>query len=251
MKECKIEKGIFQIYELPEQSKKEYPVILMLHGFTGNHIEPSFLFPRFSKEAAKLGFATVRFDFKGSGNSDGEFYEMTSETELNDAQEILNSIIADSRFDKNNIFVLGLSMGGTVALRLIGRNPKKFKGCILWSAASYNKELFARSFEEKKNVMLKTEHGYDLGGIEVGERFIAEITSYSAIDEASTFPGPYLLVHGENDQTVPLSMSKKAKENLKNVTLVTIPNADHTYRSVIWSKKLFSTTLNFLKNLTK
>jgi hypothetical protein len=251
MKECKIEKGIFRICEFPEQNKEKYPVILMLHGFTGNHIEPSFLFPRFSKVASKIGFATVRFDFKGSGNSDGEFYEMTSKTELNDAQEILNFILSDNRFDKTNIFVLGLSMGGTIALRLVGKNPKRFKGCVLWSAASYNKELFSKSFEEKKSVMPKSEHGYDLGGIEVGEDFISEITSYSAIEESSPFSGPYLLIHGENDPTVPVSMSIKAKEDLKNASLITIPGADHTYRSVIWSKKLFDTTLNFLKNLLK
>jgi dipeptidyl aminopeptidase/acylaminoacyl peptidase len=252
MKECKIINGIFQIYEFPnDKSKRKFPTILMLHGFTGNHLEPSFLFARFSKIAAKNGYATVRFDFKGSGNSDGEFYNMTSKSELQDALEIINLIKEDSRFDKDNVFVLGLSMGGTIALRLVGKESNLFKGCILWSAASLNKEIFSKSLEESKDKLVKTEHGYDVGGIEVGENFIKEILSYDAINESKKFKGPYLLIHGSNDPTVPLEVSKKASEFLPNSELHIIDGADHTYRSYKWSKELFEISLKFLKDHTK
>ena len=267
MKECKIINGIFQIYEFPsdenksdenksdenksDENKRKFPTILMLHGFTGNHLELSFLFARFSKIAAKNGYATVRFDFKGSGNSDGEFYNMTSESELQDALEIIRLIKEDNRFDKDNIFVLGLSMGGTIALRLVGKEPNVFKACVLWSAASLNKEIFSKSLEESKDKMVKTENGYDVGGIEIGEDFIKEILSYDAINESGKFKGPYLLVHGSNDPTVPLDVSKKASKLLPSSELHIINGADHTYRSCKWSKELFEISLKFLKDHTK
>jgi dipeptidyl aminopeptidase/acylaminoacyl peptidase len=249
MKECKIVNGIFQIYEFPnDKDRVKFPTILMLHGFTGNHLEPSFLFARFSKIAAKNGYATVRFDFRGSGNSDGEFYNMTSESELRDALEITKIIKEDDRFDKDNIFVLGLSMGGTISLRLVGKEPNIFKGCILWSAASLNKEIFSKSLEESKDKMIKTENGYDVGGIEIGENFIEEVLSYDAINESKKFKGPYLLIHGSNDPTVPLEVSKKATSLLPHSELHIIEEADHTYRSVKWSKELFEISLRFLKD---
>ncbi len=250
MKECKIKNGIFQIYEFPNKGDK-FPTIIMLHGFTGNHLEPSFLFARFSKIAAEEGFATVRFDFKGSGNSDGEFYEMTSKTELQDTLEMLKIVKNDKRFDKNNLFILGLSMGGTIALRTVGRKPEDFKGCILWSAASFNKEVFSKGFSESKDKMIKTPNGYDLGGIEISEEFIKEISSYNAVEEAKIFKGPYLLVHGSNDPTVPVEVSKKASKILPNSKLKIVDNADHTYRRISWSNELFDSTLEFLKETVR
>ncbi len=248
MKQAIIKNGIFQIYELPE-NHAPFPTIVMLHGFTGNHLEPSFLFARFSKEAKKRGYATVRFDFKGSGNSDGEFYNMTSKTELEDALSILRTVKEDNRFDKDRLFVIGLSMGGTIALRMVGNSPNTIKACVLWSAASYNKEIFSQSFKTMKKDLVETETGYDVYGLEVSKNFMDEILSYNAVDEAKKFNGPYLLVHGSKDPTVPLEISIKASQNLPNAKLHIVENADHTYRSIKWSQELFDVTLAFLDKL--
>jgi alpha/beta superfamily hydrolase len=38
------------------------------------------------------GIATVRFDFRGSGDSEGEFSEMSPLTELRDAEEVYSFV---------------------------------------------------------------------------------------------------------------------------------------------------------------
>ena len=58
------------------------PVVLLLHGFTGQHIEQDRLFVQAARALAAAGFAALRFDFYGSGDSDGDFEEFTVESEL-------------------------------------------------------------------------------------------------------------------------------------------------------------------------
>lgn len=45
----------------------------MLHGFTGNKTETHFLYTRLARQLATQGIAALRFDFAGSGDSQGEF----------------------------------------------------------------------------------------------------------------------------------------------------------------------------------
>ena len=51
--------------------------------------ENGYLFKVLSDELAKNGFSSIRFDFMGSGMSDGYFKDMTFRTELKDAINII------------------------------------------------------------------------------------------------------------------------------------------------------------------
>lgn len=54
-----------------------FPTIVFLHGFTVWKTGPQRLYEEFAREAVKEGFCVIRFDFYGTGESEGEFYEMT------------------------------------------------------------------------------------------------------------------------------------------------------------------------------
>ncbi|MCQ6268732.1 alpha/beta hydrolase [Fictibacillus sp. WQ 8-8] len=55
----------------------KYPIVIIFHGFTGSRVDGNFLFVRFARELSRQGIGCVRFDFSGSGESDGSFTEMT------------------------------------------------------------------------------------------------------------------------------------------------------------------------------
>ena len=52
-------------------------VVVFLHGYTGHKNETSFLFKQLSARFVEEGYATLRYDYYGSGDSDGEFHNQT------------------------------------------------------------------------------------------------------------------------------------------------------------------------------
>src|SRR5690242_9112874 len=62
------------------------PAVVFFHGFTGNRMESHWMFVRCSRALAEAGVASLRFDFYGSGESDGEFRQMTLTGEIADGR---------------------------------------------------------------------------------------------------------------------------------------------------------------------
>jgi len=75
---------------VPDGAVGKVPVVAIYHGFTGNKMEPHFIFVKLSRALEKKGIASVRFDFAGSGESDGDFIDMTISGEISDAKCILD-----------------------------------------------------------------------------------------------------------------------------------------------------------------
>ena len=92
-----------------------HPGVLLCHGFTGMRLEAHFLFVKMSRALERAGFASLRFDFRGSGESEGEFREMTVETEVSDALKAVDVFCEVPEVDGGRIGVIGLSLGGPPA----------------------------------------------------------------------------------------------------------------------------------------
>src|SRR5690242_21961025 len=91
------------------------PGAVLLHGFTGDRMESHWLFVKCSRALARSGIASLRFDFFGSGESEGEFREATLETEITDAEDAVRFFRHQDGVDRERIGLLGLSLGGAVA----------------------------------------------------------------------------------------------------------------------------------------
>ena len=91
-------------------------VCVFLHGYTGHKNETSFLFKQLSARFVENGIATLRYDYYGSGDSDGEFSDQTFTTARNDAKAAIAEGVRLNGGKK--IIVCGFSMGGAVAARM-------------------------------------------------------------------------------------------------------------------------------------
>jgi uncharacterized protein len=92
-----------------EPFKPPFPCVTLLHGFTGTHLEPHRLFALMARQLAGRGIAAFRFDFRGSGDSEGDFGEMTVTRELEDARAALRLLEARAELDRARFGVLGWS----------------------------------------------------------------------------------------------------------------------------------------------
>ena len=73
---------------LPEQFNGD--LVLMYHGFTGNKTEHAGHFRNLSRLLAAEKIASLRMDFSGNGESDGEFSDFTFDTLIAEANLMLD-----------------------------------------------------------------------------------------------------------------------------------------------------------------
>src|SRR5260221_3407228 len=69
---------IFCMLHLPQRTDQEkFPALLFCSGFGGNKSGKYRLFVRMAEQLAKAGVAVLRFDYRGSGDSEGAFEATT------------------------------------------------------------------------------------------------------------------------------------------------------------------------------
>ncbi|MBC7834889.1 MAG: alpha/beta hydrolase [Phycisphaerales bacterium] len=82
---------------------------------------------------ARAGFASLRYDDRGSGLSGGDTAETTIEARTTDAASLLSLLRADPRIDPSRIFILGLGEGAVIAAQLARITTPQLTGLILLS----------------------------------------------------------------------------------------------------------------------
>ena len=176
----------------------------------------------------------------------GDFEDMTFPGEARAEQYLAMCLSAPT--DPRRIGLLGLSMGGAVASVVAGRNPHDVKALVLWSAADI--EIMKAIFQAKKadGAAFCDERGfYDIGGLWLNPGFYDDLTRWDTYDEIAKFQGRALIVHGREDETVPVATAHRYYEVLgERAESVIIEGADHTYNRHDWEKTLFEETSRFL-----
>ena len=131
------------LFSKPESEYKD--LVVMLHGFTGHKNENGYLFKQLTQTLTDNQIATLRYDFMGSGESDGNFEDFTFFTELEDAKHIIEEAF---RLNNNRkIILLGFSMGGAVASRISLEMKEYITKLILLSPAGNIAKLIHGRFE--------------------------------------------------------------------------------------------------------
>lgn len=222
------------------------PAALLFHGFTGNCIEPHRLFVKAARVLTTAGICVLRFDFIGSGNSDGDFQDATIESEIDDALTAISWLGAQPGIDRTRVALIGLSLGGLVATCAAARS-RQIKSLVLWAATAgfcEHRETWeadlARRFLPEQDV-------YDFGGNLVGRAFADAAMQTQPLLEAEKFHGNALILHGTDDATVPVSDAREYSQVLKNARLHILQGADHTFNSFAWESELLNTTHDFLR----
>jgi len=120
------------------------PVVLFLNGFAGDRNEVlitgtnEYLWERLARKLAEQGLASLRIDFRGSGESDGEFSMTTFSTQISDTLAALRHIRINLRWlvNRNLIGILGFSQGGLVGACAAARDGN-VASLLLWSPVAH------------------------------------------------------------------------------------------------------------------
>lgn len=88
------------------------------------------VFVGFARSLASAGYAVLRFDLMGNGDSDGDFAEMSVETAMADVRCAVEE--AKSRWPGARIHLLGLRFGATIAA-LVAERLSDIHQLVLWA----------------------------------------------------------------------------------------------------------------------
>lgn len=231
---------------IPEKNKVRYPFIIMFHGFSAQRCEAQFMFVKLSRELEKEGIGSARFDFIGSGESDGCFKDMTVSSELNDAKTIFNFVRSLDYVDEENLFILGMSMGGLVA-SLFAPETNKLKGLVLWAPAGSMMQLIVRIIHENRKYIMP-DGTIDICGNILSKDFIDDLGRFDIYRKAAEYKGHVLIIHGTEDQDIPLHTANCYKNAYEHSEVILVKDADHAFSRYLWKKELIISTVSFIKN---
>ncbi len=247
------------LLHLPERRafRPPWPAVALFHGFTGSRMEARFLFVSFSRLLARQGIASARFDFMGSGESDGEFQEVTLSGEIADARAVLDWLGRVRGVDRRRLLLLGLSAGGSVAGCLAGDRGAEVCGLVLWSPAG---EVSARIRERaealRERGALQGPAGssaadrdpLDYGGLRIGQKYLTDAFEVQVLQRSAAYQGPVLVAYGTSDQVIQPEVSLRYGELYgPRARLVPIQGAGHVFESAAWRDELFAGTLEFIR----
>ena len=181
--------GIIQCPEL--KPGETCPMVIFCHGFGGSKEGP--LFEITADSLAAHGIASIRFDFNGHGESEGDFQGMTVPNEIEDAKHVIE-YVRDLRY-VDGMALVGHSQGGVVASMTAGELcADDIKCVVLMAPAAVLREDAIRG-----NTMGVTYDPLDppeyvelWGGKKLGRDYIKTAFSLPIYETAAKYKGPAL-----------------------------------------------------------
>ena len=210
---------------------KNSPFIVFLHGFMSDlEGDKPNAFLKFAKKN-KVSFLAL--EYSGHGKSSGKFVngnisKWSKET----------SILIKKFVKKKDFILIGSSMGGWISLNQFKIFKKQIKGLLgIGSAPEFLDNLMWKKFSNKmkKEIVIKGIHYLKHGDYEypITLQLIKDGRRNKVLNKKINSKIKVTMVHGENDEVVPISYSKKILKIFPKAEkkLNIIKNGDHSLSS--------------------
>jgi pimeloyl-ACP methyl ester carboxylesterase len=194
----------------------------------------------------KLGFLAV--EYSGHGKSSGKFTKGNISAWTNDIKNSIKKIVK-----KNNFILIGSSMGAWIALNQFKYFKNQIKGFLgIGSAPEFLTRLMWNKFSKKiKKEIIKK----GIGNIKKNQyeypityQLIKDGRKNNILSKIIEARIKVTVIHGQKDEVVPVSFSKKVLGIFKNAKkkLIVIKNGDHSLSKKYALKKI----IKELNNIT-
>ncbi len=214
---------IFAVQHLPLDVINP-PVVVLSHGFASNKLGTNRAFVTIAQKFSEAGIATLRFDTRGCGDSEGHLSEMTLEAYISDLLVVCHHL---EQKGYSKICLFGSSFGGSLAI-LGAARLKNILSIALWAPVASG-ALWIQDFI-KSNPTVDPLKNYK--GIPLHPQFLEQFGKMEAHKTlASLGKIPLLHFQGEKDETISLAHQRAFQEGRKGASaasrFITYPETDH------------------------
>jgi pimeloyl-ACP methyl ester carboxylesterase len=233
----------------PASCENPDQVVIYVHGFASHQRGEKALY--FKERFLARGDAYLTFDLRGHGASSGTMADLTVTRALADVEVMLGW--AKERFAR--IVVIGSSFGGQLAAWAASRAPHQIAANLLIAPAFSFYENRVRDLGPDGLSRLRAE-GYTVVRNEwvtttIGCGLVDDAEGYKLDRLLAEYQTPTLILHGTEDDTVPLSgtVDFVRRSKARPLELVAIAGGDHrlTHHKAV----LFDHMVGFLERLDR
>ncbi len=221
---------LFATLQTPDGQAK-FPLMILCHGFNADKDYP--LLKTLADTLEASGIASIRFDFNGHGQSDGDFQGMTIANEIADAKKVFD--FARKLDGVTSISIAGHSQGGVVASTVAGElGAQKIKTIVLFAAspAIRDNALIGNLFHVRFDPLDPPEYieiNTPYGKRKVGREYILTAQNLPIYETAAKFTGNALMIHGTGDRRVAYTYSLRYKKVFRRGEIKIFDRADHAF----------------------
>jgi uncharacterized protein len=231
-----------------------HPCVVVCHGFAGTKIGGSRRFVEFGRFAAENNLSVFRFDFAGSGDSDGDLVDLTLENELDDLQAAITAVSAMSNVDPSRIGIVGHCMGAVTAIRAAARDPRIYR-TVAWAPFVNLEDTMRRLIGEDAVCILQegeeADFLYNNQLFQCGPAILETAKDLNMYKEIANVKHPLLVIHGTEDATVPLEEVKQLMTHAENMIETRLEILEGAHHSFPYHKEeLFRLTVKWFTELT-
>ncbi|MFM8795073.1 MAG: alpha/beta hydrolase family protein [Acidimicrobiales bacterium] len=212
----------------PADTDRREPGVILCHGFPIGPLDArqsALTFPQLmDRVASELSWNALTFTFRGCGSSEGDF---SMQGWVDDLRAAIDHL--DAATSPNGIWLVGTNTGGALALCVAADDPR-VRGCALLGPRADFDDWAAqpRRF---------LEHAREIGAIrrpafpQSFDEWSRELRRFRPLEAARRFaPRPLLVMHGEDDESVPVADSRQLAEAHGAAELRVITGAGHRLR---------------------
>ncbi|HYF23074.1 MAG TPA: S9 family peptidase [Caulobacteraceae bacterium] len=221
----------------PNESGAPPPLVVMPHG--GPEARDRYEYDRWVQVLASRGYVVFQPNFRGSSGFGRAFaeagYGQWGGRMQQDVDDGVEALLKSGAADGSRMCLVGASYGGYVALQGGAADGNRWR-CVI-SVAGVSDLPEALEYERKTWGRDSDIYEYWTRSIGDEKADAASLIARSPARNAAKFAAPVLLIHGDDDDNVPIDQSRRMKAALqkagKSVRLVVLEDEGHNG----WSRK--------------
>ncbi|WP_019590288.1 MULTISPECIES: bifunctional alpha/beta hydrolase/OsmC family protein [unclassified Thioalkalivibrio] len=182
---------------------------------------------RIARGLAETGIATLRFDFTGLGDSEGDFANSGFSSNLEDLLAAADYLRGR---DAAPALLVGHSLGGAAVLGVAGRIPEC--RAVATIAAPFEADSVLDHFGEAlETIETEGEATVNLAGrpFRIRREFVEDLRSQTQAERIRDLDRPLMILHAPGDTVVSVDAARRIFETARHPkSFVSLDDADHT-----------------------